>query len=537
MLRWIGAKLACSFTTAGLAERQMPVPLQILPDTLGTVLDPALAHCPDDIALSDAHLRLSFRELDAAVDRAAALLERLGTSPGKRVACSLPNCCAIVILFLACQRIGAIWVGINRVLPTSTKARILEHAGASLFMGDAAAIGEIAPHRTSLPDLMECLVVDEAGTWLAQPPLPFLRRTIAADDIAAINYTSGTTGEPKGILHSQNTMMTAAKVMAANGLLGAGLRRGVVLPLTITNVMIIAPLLSFLSLSSCHIAPVAKGPALARWLEENQIEALSAVPAMIYDLAHGQHPVSSLKVLISGGAALSPASAARLRERLGITPINTYGLTEAPTVVAQSGGHGPAPEGASGVPLPHIAITIRDDAGRQLPPGETGEICIASVDKGPWAGLYRLPPGYWRDEQRSADLSSRPWLRTGDIGYLDGHQWLYVTDRLADLILRGGSNVYPQEIVNVLEADPRVAAAAIVGVPDERMGEKTFAFVAPSDAEPTSDTLIPDLQFRCKAALPAYKWPDFWHILADFPRNPGGKIVLADLRRLALTLI
>jgi len=506
------------------------------PQDIASILDRAVRESPDAEALADPSRRYSYGELDAAVDRAAALLLKLGAARGLRVAGSAPNGCDIVIAFLATQRIGAVWVGLNRVLPAHEKARLAGHAGAAVLLADASTLAEMAA-LSGEPAPWAVCEMDAAGAWLKTAPEGFTRRAIDPHAVAAINYTSGTTGEPKGILHSQHSLLAPAAAITAFSLAGAPFRRGVILPLTITNVMVVGPLIAFLNGAACICATGAKPAELIDWIERERIEVFSAVPAVVYDLVHAEAPPRGLKALLSGGAPLPLATASLFHERYGFWATNTYGLTEAPTIVTETGARGEAPAGSSGLPLPHIALTIRDESGRPLPAGAVGEICLEAVADGPWARVYSPTLGYWRDEARSHALAATPWLRTGDVGRLDAEGWLFVEDRKSELILRGGSNVYPQEIARVIEADRRVAACAIVGVPDERLGERSFAFVQPASGIADEDRLIDDLREACRLALPSYKRPDFWGLLPVLPRNPAGKVMLPELRRMARTLL
>lgn len=508
-----------------------PAPIPARPDSIAAILEPALAACPDALALADAKQRYTYRQLDIEVGRIAARLVALGVRIGTIIACSLPNGCPIVMAFLASQRIGAVWVGINQILPGEGKAALLIHSQAAVLLADAETLMQLA--GIHFPDLRHRVEIDDPEGWPTVEPTPFTPPPIDPHALAAINYTSGTTGEPKGIMHSQHSLVLPVTSMVAHGMLGPSLRRGVVLPLTITNVMVTSPLLAFAGLGACLIGPGAKAAVLVPWIRREGIEVMSVVPAITYDLANAEPPPASLKMLGSGGAPLSAASAERIGQRLGLAVTNTYGLTEAPTIVTQTDGRSDIPHGTSGQALPHLRVTIRGDDGAELPVGETGEICIEPIPEGPWAQVYSLPLGYWRDEARTVELHSRPWLPTGDVGRIDANGWLFVSDRKSDLILRGGSNVYPQEIVRVLEQVAGVAAAAVIGVPDERMGEITLAFIQLADGSTGTGPLLERLTARCAEVLPSYKHPDRWFFRTELPRNPGGKIVNAELRKLA----
>ena len=513
-----------------------PVPLAKGPQDIASILDRPLAEQPTADALADTHRRYTFAELDRALDAAAVRLSGLGVRSGDRVACSVPNGCDIVIAFLATQRLGAIWVGLNRALPVRERVKLLGHSESFVVLGDQAVIRDVADCRHELPALQHLIQIDGDENWFGGARESFSRPEIDPDAPAAIMYTSGTTGPPKGVMHSQHSLLTPVAAASAHGLWGATLRRGVVLPLTITNVIVIAPMLALYNGATCVCAASYKADEFVSWLDEEAIEVISTVPTIAYDLVHFARVPASLKVLLTGGAPLPLPIAQAVIRRFGFPPTNTYGLTEAPTIVTDTRGH-LAPEGSSGKAAPHIALSIRDPDGRVLNCGEVGEICLEAVDHGPWKGVYSPLVGYWKDSERTLALRETGWLTTGDMGRLDEEGWLYVVDRKSDMVLRGGSNIYPQEIIKVLEEDFRVAACAVVGVPDTRLGERTAAFIQPSAGTTPDDRLFEELKEACKTALASYKCPDFWFEIEEMPRNPGGKIVLPTLRQRAVELV
>jgi len=514
-----------------------PPPLPFWTQDLASVIDRTVVQSPDREALSDSRRRYTYGQLDRAVDQAAARFAALGVAPGERIACCLPNGCDIVIAFLATQRLGAIWVGLNAVLPPAEKARLIAHSGALLLLADEGVLDQLEQHRGDLPSLRRHLLIDPAGEWLGEGPTAdaFRRPAIDPHAPAAINYTSGTTGQPKGVVHSQHTMLTPIAAATVEGIWGQGLRRGVVLPLTITNVMVLSPLLAFLYSAPIACGVSAKIEDLAPWGEAEGIEVMSAVPTMVYDLVGVERAPSSLKMIMCGGAPLPPSLARAFHARYGFAPTNSYGLTEAPTMVTDT-GRGAAPEGSSGRPAPHIEVKVRDAEGRPAPAGEVGDICLEARTEGPWKDVYRPLLSYWDDAERTRDLAKRPWFVTGDVGRLDDEGWLFVTDRRSDLILRGGANIFPQEIVRVLERHPHVQACAVVGVPDPRLGERTMAFVQPTDPSLGGEPLLTALREACRQELSKYKWPDSWVEVDHMPRNAMGKILLAPLRRRAADL-
>ena len=507
------------------------------PHDVAGLIERAAARCPDDEALGDAQRTFTFAGLARAVEAAAALMARAGVAPGERVAAALGNECSLVIAFFAAMRLGAVWVGINRILPLDDKRYILAHSGARLLLTDSTVEPQIEALRGETPDLAHVWILDAAtrdGGWNAaldgaEATAP--RPVIDPYAPAAIMYTSGTTGVPKGVVHSQHNMIVVPAAAFAHGLMQPEARRGSALPLTITNVMILGPVSAFLSCKPFYFAPSIKIAPLVEWIAEKRIGQIAFVPTMIYDLLQTDLELPEWFRVSSGGAPLPEAVREAFFKRFGYHVTTSYGLTEAPTVVAQS-FDGVAPEGASGRAMPQFEITIRDEAGHPVPAGTVGEVCFGPVRSGPWANVYTPPLGYWRDGEKTAALLRGGVVHSGDHGRLDENGWLSIADRSSELILRGGSNVYPSEVERVLHTHHGVADCALVGKPDLRMGMLTVAFIQPADPHADSAALEAELTALCLDKLTRYKVPDEWRFVDQFPRNAMGKVVKPKLREL-----
>jgi acyl-CoA synthetase (AMP-forming)/AMP-acid ligase II len=263
------------------------------------------------------------------------------------------------------------------------------------------------------------------------------------------------------------------------------------------------------------------------------VEAIALVPTMVYDLLHSDRDLPANLRLGCGGAPLPHVMRDAFFKRYGYHIMTSYGLTEAPTVVAHPGDE-VAPEGASGRALPHLSITIRDAQGNLLPTGEVGEVCFSALSTGPWANVYTPPLGYWRDAEKTAALLRGGVVHSGDHGSLDEAGWLSIADRSSELILRGGSNVYPAEIERILHLHDDVADCAIVGKPDLRMGMITVACIQPASPDVDADKLQAELRALCAEKLVRYKVPDEWRFMESFPRNAMGKIVKPKLREIVV---
>jgi acyl-CoA synthetase (AMP-forming)/AMP-acid ligase II len=464
------------------------------------VLDAALRDRPDAEAVLSRSRSLTYAELDAHADRAAAGLWSLGVRPGDRVAASLPNDELVVLAFHGAMRIGAIWVGIGEALAPPEKQHLLDDCKPAIYL---------TAEDDSLADAM--LVADSAPEVAIDPFAP-----------AGVAYTSGTTGVPKGIVHSQHNLLVPGEVLVASRGWGPDLRKGDCLPLTILNLMVLTTLLTAQAQGCCVVMDRRDADGIAEWIERGKVTVWNGVPTQLHDLVTTKlvdpSRFASLAEVWSGGGDCPESLRDAFAERYGLSIRTTYGLTEAPTVVSIDPVGTERRPGASGQVLPHLDVTTGD--------GE-GEIVVAASAEGPWASRWRPYLGVWDGEGVVPNHESV--LATGDVGTVDASGWLSVRDRLKLLIVRGGANVYPAEVERVLIAVPGVAGAAVFGVPDDRLGERVAALVEMSDSNSVS---IASLREACSIALAAYKVPEFFGVVSSLPRNAMGKVVrggLADL--------
>jgi acyl-CoA synthetase (AMP-forming)/AMP-acid ligase II len=348
---------------------------------------------------------------------------------------------------------------------------------------------------------------------------------------AAIAYTGGTTGFPKGAVHSQHNLLVPGAVAHAEAWWSTEERLGVLLPLTILNLIVLVPLTAFQIGSVCVAMDRIDPLGIAEWVRQERIATFHAVPAILHDLL--THPdvkpqdLASLTRPEVGGADCPDAFRRLYRERFGTDVSIGYGMTEAPTAVTRALPGSPNLPGICGKPLPWVEIRILDDKGMDCRPGETGEICVAAARSGPFAGVYTPMLGYWRKPQETAEALRDGVYRTGDLGMLDAHGTLFIRGRKKELILRGGANVYPAEVERVLHSDPRVRACAVVGKPDPRLGERVVAFV---ELVPGAQASPEELKAYCAEELARYKVPEEFRFVTAMPRTAMGKIRKPDLR-------
>ena len=522
----------------GLVMTAHRPPIPGWPQDVNGIVDRAATMHPDRQALVGRFARYTYRELTAEVEATARALARGGVRAGDRVAACLPNHPDIVIAFLAVMRLGAVWTGVNRVLPLQAKADMLADTGASLYLADPEAAAELGDLRLRPGELREVVTVqaEEPGAWLRQlgaPGTSHERELATVDPFApaAIAYTSGTTGTPKGVVHSQHNLVLVGAANAQFGIWRSQLRQGVVLSLTILNVVALGPLLIFALGGTCVCIDSSRPVALADWIEREHVESFSSVPTILHDLLTAPdvrtEQLATLTHLGVGGSNCPDSLREAYRDRLGGELLSGYGLTEAPSVLTCQSPDRPVHPHGTGLPLPHLKISIVDPSGQELPVGEIGEVCAGATPTGPWAGVYTPFLGYWNRPDATREAFQDGLLHTGDLGHLDEQGELWLTGRLDEVINRGGSKIHPAEIEQLLAGEAAVAAAAVIGVPDERLGQRVVAFVEP---EPGASVDVNALRAHCRAALARYMVPEQFFIVETLPRNAMGKVLKGQLQ-------
>lgn len=484
-----------------------------VPGSIAEVLDAALASRPHAPAVEAVSGVWSYAELDDRARRAAGALWSLGVRPGDRVAACLPNDLDIVAAFHGAQRIGAVWAGIGEALAAGEQRELYELCEpAAVLAGPRCLLN--APECVG-PDRWAELMARHEAAPRVEPDL---------DAPAGIAFTSGTSGDPKAVVHSQRNLLLPGAVLVATRGWGPGLRKGDSFPLTILNLMVLSTLLTAQA-AGCSVVMNRRDVAgVADWICSRRVTVWNGAPAQLHDLAgRPDLDLGSLQEVWSGGGDTPDALRRAFAQAHGLVPRVTYGLTEAPTVVSIDPAGQEWRPGTSGRTLPHYDIAAYDDEGRRLPPGALGELRLSGAATGPWAGAWTPMLGYWeRGGVRPPEPGPVP---TGDIGTVDGDGWLTVLDRKKLVIIRGGANVYPLEVERVIATHPDVAAVAVCGVPDDRLGQRVAAVV--ESAGPPLD--FDALAGLCRRELSPYKVPEIWSQVDTLPVNAMGKVQRAGL--------
>jgi long-chain acyl-CoA synthetase len=469
--------------------------------------------------------------LDAA-RRFASALAGLGVQPGDRVGVMLPNAPEVSTCYGAIPRIGAVTVPMIFLLAVPEIVHILQDSEAKVIITSPEFHPNVAQAcaRLERPPIVVIAGGDAPEGALSFHDLlaqateahPIVDRS--ADDIAVISYTSGTTGRPKGVMLSHANLLFNAENTASVLDIRPGERAIGCLPL--------AHLFGFGSALTGNLFQITA--ILLRWftaegffdaVQRHKGNSSAVVPTMLaYMLSHPQFDDvdwSSLEWIIAAAAPVPVELANEFEKRTGARVLQGYGLTEtSPTATLLLRSDPPKP-GSCGRAVPNVQIEIVDDAGNEVPTGEPGEVMI----KGP-----NVMMGYYRMPEETAKVIKDGWFASGDIGHVDSDGFLYITERKKDLIIRGGFNIFPRDIEEVLYEHPAVQEAAVVGVPDAKLGEQVVAFVTP---RPGATVTEDDLLALCCERLAKYKTPREIRFIDVLPKNPIGKILKKDLREMA----
>ncbi|MGW2693203.1 long-chain-fatty-acid--CoA ligase [Streptomyces sp. NPDC001296] len=462
----------------------------------------------------------TYAELDERSARVAALLRAEGVHPGDRVALMLPNVPEFVVLYYGILRAGAIVVPMNPLLKAREIGYQLGDSGAALLFEWYRAPGEGAQGAAAAGT--RHIVVEPsslAGLLSGHEPLAAVAET-AGDDVAVLLYTSGTTGRPKGaaLTHAglrHNTEVNTEHVQrmtAQDVVVGC-------LPLFHIFGQICAMSVAVHSGASLTLIPRFDPATVLEAVVRDGATVFDGVPTMYAALL--QHPaevdVPTLRMCLSGGASLPVEVLHGFERRFGCTVLEGFGMSETSPVVTFNHLDRPRKAGSIGTPIQDVEVRLLDEEGRDVGPGEVGELAV----RGP-----NVMKEYWNLPEATAAAIPDGWLRSGDLARQDEDGFLYIVDRKKDLIIRGGYNVYPREIEEVLHEHPAVALAAVVGVRHERLGEEVAAAVVLREGAQAG---AEELQQFVKDRVAAYKYPRMVWLVDALPTGPTGKILKREI--------
>jgi len=464
---------------------------------------------------------ITYAQFDALTARLAHVLASREVGRGDPVGLYLPSIPLMPVAFWACQKLGAIAVPMSSMYRQSELKGVAWRTGMKVMIAHAETVEHVDPLRGELTNLQHVLVAGVGGKHPdALEPLmdaassTFEAVSSAPEDVAALFFTSGTTGLPKGTMQTQLNQCSALRDMMCNHRTRFGQEK----------YLCAAPLFSNLGLTvMLNLCLFTGGTVvlLERWetekvlgaITEHKITLFGGTPTMFTYLLDGfdasRHDLSSLRLCFTGGSPVSPVTLERFERLSGAPLLQVYGATEGTGQSVAESMSGVRRRGSTGLPVGSADVLIVDENGNRVPHGTLGEVVIAGDG---------IAKGYWRDpEATAAAFRPQGWV-SGDIGYLDEDGYLFIMDRKKDVILAGGHNIYPVEIESVLYSCPGIAVCAVIGLPDEIKGEIPVAVIVRSQGSGVSGE---DILRHCRAQIAAYKIPRRVYFVDRMPEGAG----------------
>ncbi len=518
-----------------------------LDKTVDQLLSETIVRTPDKISIvadradREQALRLTYRELGNLVDRAASSLNRLGVAPRDVVTVQLPNWWEFVVTALACSKIGAVFNPVMPILRERELLYVLNFCESKVFIVpkvyrgfDYAAMTE--GMRGELHHLKHLIVVDgdgdssfERAILSAEPGGEVTKSpALGSDDMAVVMFTSGTTGEPKGVIHTSNSLVGCTKALTQR----FGLHDNEVL-------LVASPVAHMTGYAAVVLLSIYLGGTMVLqdvWEPKHGVSLMvregvtytAASTPFLNDIcdvvAAGAPRPASLRSFLCAGATIPPVLIERAARDVGIHACSLWGMTEslASTLTEPSRAAEKSPT-TDGRPLEGMEVRIVDFDGKPVPTGQSGRLLVRGCQM--FTGYYKKP------ELKTFDAEG--WFDSGDLAYMDDEGYIRISGRVKDVLIRGGENVPVVEIENLLYKHPAVAAVAVVGYPDARLGERGCAFIVPKPGNTIDLAAMQTYLAECKMAKQF--WPERVELVADLPRTASGKIQKFKLKEIAET--
>ncbi|GAB0151398.1 FadD3 family acyl-CoA ligase [Marinobacterium sp. BA1] len=499
------------------------------------------------VAIEDHDEKIDYADLSSRVLEVARGLMRLGVKPGDRVAVWAPNCARWILATLGLQMAGAVLVPINTRMKAAEAQDIISRSGSRILfsVGDFLGIDYPAQLSERYADLLDMTIVmsprsgtplanslewDEfiqQGQMVSESAARVRAAELTTDSLSDLMFTSGTTGKPKGVMSAHGAGLRAFAEFARILGLVPGDRFLIVNPFFHTFGYKAGWLCSLMCGVTILPHPVFDADEVLERIERDKVSVLPGPPTLYLSLlAHpqlAQKDLSSLRAASTGSSSIPPILIERMRNELGFKVVTTaYGLTECSGIATICDPDDPAEviAGTSGKAIAGTEVAIFDQEGRQLGPNEDGEICIRSPN---------IMLGYYQNKEATAEaIDADNWLHTGDVGSLDENGYLRITGRLKDMFIVGGFNCYPAEIEAALVEHPEVAQAAVIGVPDERMGEVGCAFIVKRHGSNLDEKGL--IQWS-REQMANYKVPRQVRFVSALPVNASSKVDKLILKR------
>ena len=471
--------------------------------------------------------QFTYKEFEAAVQRTARMLTAQGVGKGDVVSLLLPNSVEYVIAYFACWQIGALAGPINSLLKSQETAYVISNSEAKALLVNSEFLPVFDTIRDALSSLQAVIKFDneaEATSEYQEGPEP--SAALDCDHEAIIIYTSGTTGKPKGCLLTHGNVIANARQISSWLGFTKNDRLLTIMPLFHMNAVSVTTMSALYSGGSSVVS--AKFSASRFWqiISDYQITSFGSVATMLSMLL-STYPdgipadlkTDQLRFAMCGSAPVPAEVLRRFEERFNCLVIEGYGLSESTCRSTFNPPDRRRRPGSCGVPIGN-EMSVVDEEDREVPNGELGEIVLRGDN---------ILKGYYKNDTANATAFRNGWFHTGDIGYRDEDGFYFIVDRKSDMIIRGGENIYPREIDEVLYQHPAIGAAAVVGVPDALYGEEVAAVVVLKPGANATEQEVIDF---CKAQLADFKCPKTVHFVEDIPKGPTGKLLKRELAKM-----
>jgi len=501
-------------------------------NNLRSLLEDRVAATPNkDFLFSEADgRRFTYSEFNIIVNRVSAMLRQRGIKKGDVVSLLMPNSAEYIIAYLACWKIGAIAGPVNSLLKPHEMVFILGNSEAKALLVNSEFVESINEIRAELPALKSVIAFDDAGKATAEfatsstPDL--MDEQLDGDDEAIIIYTSGTTGKPKGCLLTHGNLMANARQISDWLKFTANDRLLTIMPLFHMNAVSVTTMSALYAGGSTVISPKFSASRFWQIISDYQITSFGSVATMLSMLLT-TYPdgvpegltTDQLRFAMCGSAPVPAEVLKAFEETFNCLVIEGYGLSESTCRSTFNPPDERRRAGSCGLPIGNEMMVV-DEEDREVPDGTLGEIVLRGEN---------ILKGYYKNAHATETAFRNGWFHTGDIGYRDRDGFYYIVDRKSDMIIRGGENIYPREIDEVLYQHPTVAAAAVVGIPDELYGEDVAAFIVlKTGATATEEEIVS----FCRAQLADYKCPKTVRFVKEIPKGPTGKLLKRELAAL-----
>ena len=495
------------------------------PRTIPELLKQRASAGPDKLfLLSEADKRqFTYRQFEAAVQRTASLLAENGVRKGDVVSLLLPNSVEYVIAYFACWQLGALAGPINSLLKSQEIAYVISNSEAKALLVNSEFLPVIESIHKDLPG---AVVIFDNEAEAAQVESQALVPQITSDDEAIIIYTSGTTGKPKGCLLTHGNVIANARQISSWLGFTESDRLLTIMPLFHMNAVSVTTMSALYAGGSTVVSPKFSASRFWQIISDYQITSFGSVATMLSMLLStypdgvpdGLH-TKQLRFAMCGSAPVPAEVLRRFEETFNCLVIEGYGLSESTCRSTFNPPDQRRRPGSCGIAIGN-EMSVVDQEDREVADGELGEIVLRGEN---------ILKGYYKNDLANSSAFRNGWFHTGDIGYRDADGFYYIVDRKSDMIIRGGENIYPREIDEVLYQHPEVAAAAVVGVPDELYGEEVAAVVVLKPGAKSSEQEVIDY---CKARLADFKCPKTVRFVEDIPKGPTGKLLKRELAKM-----